>query len=113
MKKTRSLIVLLMVLFLVSCAVGNQQALTAKQQASVWLGVYNAQYDDVYSVMTNPLSTPVQRTMALKKKEILVQLWPLLKTFVATIDGGIAPTSEQVVNITELINQLTAFAIAR
>jgi len=110
LKRNIALLAVLLLLF-VGCA--GMQTMTTKQQAAVWLEIYNAQYDDVYSVMTNPNSTPAQKSMALKKKEILIQLWPLLRMYVATIDGGVMPTSAQVVSITELINELTAFAIAR
>jgi hypothetical protein len=108
----RNLAVLVAVLFVITaCATTTgTQTMTPKRQATIWLGVYNAQYDDTMSIMTNPNSTPAQKEMGKKKKAILTKVWPLLKTYVAIIDGGGTPSNSETVAITDLINQLTTLA---
>ena len=109
----RSVVLLMVMFFMVSCAGMQVGTTTPKQQAAIWLGIYNAQYDDTFSIMTSPLSTPAQKEIGLKKKAILTQVWPLLKIYVAVIDGGGTPSNNDTIMITELINQLTALALIK
>lgn len=96
---------------LVSCAtLGQTKPMTAKQQATVWMSVYNSTYDDILSVMKNPASTTAQKDLAQKKKAVLVQAWPLMKIYVAVVESGGVPTLAQTTAITDLINQLAILA---
>jgi hypothetical protein len=106
------LLVLMMAMVLMACPKNGTttQPLTAKQQATIWMDVYNATYDDTMAVMKNPASTPAQKDMAQKKKAILTQVWPLLKVYISVVDNGGTPSVESVAAITGYMNQLTALA---
>lgn len=101
-------LIILSFVLLTSCAVGlNTVSLTQKQQATIWMQTYNAQYDDTYRTMINPLSTEVQKSFARQKKAILTELWPLLIQYSTMVDQGLSPTEIQSTNIINLINKLT------
>jgi hypothetical protein len=103
--------VLLLLIVLIGCATNGGSKLTPKQNATVWMQVYNSTYDDTMLTMQNPLATPEQKNIALQKKAILTQIWPLLKVYVATVEGGATPSAEMEATLSGLINQLTALAI--
>jgi hypothetical protein len=95
----------------VGCATtGTTQAMTPKQVATVALNTYNQEYDNTMAVMTNPNSTPSQILIAQQKKVILTQMWPLLKIYTGTIDGGGTPSAQDTATLNSFIDQLTAFA---
>lgn len=98
-----------MVAIVFACAT-PQKPMTDKQQATVWMDYYNSVYDDTLRVMTNPASAQSQKNVALHKREILIQVWPLLKVYVSTVDSGGIPSSKDTAAIMDLINQLTAIA---
>jgi len=100
--------ILLGVLLLVSCAAAK---LETKQQATIWLNVYNAEYDDTMAIMTNPASTPAQREIGAKKKAVLAKIWPLLRAYVAVVDTNGTPDDQTVQRLTELINELSSYTI--
>lgn len=113
MKTKRIMIAVPMVMvmaFFLSCATTGTQPLTAKQQATVWMSVYNQTYDDTMATMQNPASTGAQKVMALKKKDILVKVWPLLRAYVSLVDSGGTPSATDTAAITDLINQLATLA---
>ncbi len=106
----KKVIVLLAAALFIIAACATMTGMTPKQQAVAWMSIYNAQYDDTMSIMTNPNSTQAQKEMGLKKKAILTQVWPLLKVYVAVIDGGGTPSASETAALTDLINQLTRLA---
>jgi hypothetical protein len=94
-----------------SCAsMQANKPLTAKQQAAVWMQIYNQIYDDTMTMAKNPKSTPVQKELVAKKKLILSKIWPLLRTYIAITDAGGTPPAEQSAAITDLITELTSLA---
>ena len=110
-RKFLAAIIVLCVLTFAACAgVRTEPPLTAKQQASIWLGIYNAQYDDAMFVMSSPAATAAQKDIAKKKKEILTQVWPLLKIYVSAVDNNGTPTASDTAQLVELINKLTTMA---
>ena len=97
--------------FLSACTLFTQtKPLTAAQQASIWMIVYNATYDDTMAMAINPSATPAQKEMVAKKKAILTPLWPALKIYVAVVESGGTPSAESTAYIVDLINQLAALA---
>jgi hypothetical protein len=102
-------VLLLLIIGMIGCATNGK--LTPKQNATVWMQVYNSTYDDTMLTMQNPLATPEQKNIAQQKKAILTQIWPLLKVYVATVEGGATPSAEMEATLSGLINQLTALAI--
>ncbi len=109
--RKKYLIGLLMLFVLVGCAVFNGKTeLTPKRQGVIWMGIYNAEYDDCMYIMNSPSATSGQKQMAQKKKVLLGKIWPLLKIYVSVIDGGGTVSLEDTQTLTVLINQLTALA---
>ncbi|HSW64881.1 MAG TPA: hypothetical protein VLH56_16455 [Dissulfurispiraceae bacterium] len=105
----KSAIILVFVVFLLGCATAGQQ-LTPKQQATIYMQTYNAVYDDTMRTMQNPAATPAQKQIALQKRALLTEIWPVLKIYVATVEGGAIPSAELEATLTALINQLATFA---
>lgn len=110
-KKINVLFLSLMLLTFMACP-GAQitKPLTAKQQAAVWMQIYNQTYDDTMRTAKDPKATSTQKEMVVKKKAILAKLWPLLRTYVAVTDAGGTPAVEQGAAISDLITELTSLA---
>lgn len=104
-------IMLCLTVMIAACATTGQQAMTQKQQVVVWMDMYNAQFHDVQIVLSNPAAPAAQRAMVLKKKDVLIQLWPLIVTSVDIVAKGGTPSEQNVTAITSLINQLTSMAL--
>jgi hypothetical protein len=100
----------MLIIGLMGC-VTNGKKLTPKQNATVWMQVYNTTYDDTMLTMQNAAATPAQKSIALQKKAILAEAWPLLKIYVATVEAGGVPAAELEATLTALINRLTTLAI--
>ena len=112
-RKLSSLIIILLCTVIVSCATTGttNTPLTPKQQATIWMDIYNAQYDDTVYLMST--DNPFNKIIGAKKKEILTQVWPLLKAYVSTVENNGVPTEELTTNILNLINQLTPIVGAK
>ena len=115
MRRNKSIYVLLLMVLiftLAACAaLETAQNLTPKQQLTVWMQVYNSTYDDTMTMANSPSLTQAQKDLINKKKAILTQAWPLLKTATIIIDSGGTLSEDQSVVINGLINQLTTLAI--
>jgi len=107
-RRLNSIIFCLLLVLSVGCATG--QVMTTKQDATILMEQYNAQYDDVYNIMTNPASTPSQRNIALQKKEVLIKVWPMLITYSNIVNSGGTPSDQDTAAIVGMINQLTAMS---
>jgi hypothetical protein len=95
-------------IFMVSCATGTQ---TTKQTALYFLDQYNAAYDSTLSMATNPAATPAQKDMVVKKKAILKQMWPALKTYTSIVNSGGTPSASDSKAIQDFVDQLATLAI--
>jgi hypothetical protein len=100
--------IVLLVGLLAACA--TTQALSPKQKATVWMNIYNAEYADTMAVMSNPNSTPSQREIGARKKEILTRVWPLIQVYVNIVESGGTPSEGLQNQLVFLINELTAAA---
>ena len=112
LKRNRELIVVLMSLVFVlsACVTTGLNVKTPKQQATLWMDVYNAQYTDTMAIMTSPYSTETQKAIGRQKKAILVQVWPLLTAYVGIVDSGGIPSDADTQAIMDLINRLTTMS---
>ena len=110
LKLRNNIILFVFMAFVLSACAAAPTTMTPKQQATIWMDIYNAQYDDTMSIMTNPNSTETQRSVGAKKKEILKVVWPLLKQYVTIVDGKGTPSMELETEILNQINQLTMLA---
>ena len=105
--KTKLLLIVVLFMFVLpSCAMVDTTKKTPKQQATIWMDIYYAQYRDTAAIMINPNSTKEQKDFGRKKREILIQVWPLLKAYVAIVDSGGVPSVEDEMAINDLIDQL-------
>jgi hypothetical protein len=113
-KNFRVLLSIMLIFFISSCATLNiNKPLTQKQQATIWMDTYHSVYTDSMTVMKNPNATPSQKEIALKQRDILIKVWPLLKSYTTLVDptnpdGAIQGGNEDA--IIDLMNQLTALA---
>ena len=110
MKKKITIIVAMFLIFTVGCAGWQVQQLTTKQQAAIWFNVYSSAYDDTMTMANNPMITPAQKELVVKKKAVLTQVWPLLKVYSAIVDSGGTPDAATTNQIINLINQLVGGA---
>jgi len=108
MKKQISIFIACIFMIVSCAAITGTKELTPKQQATVWMSTYNSVYDSAMATMTNPNSTQVQKDLALKKKAILTQIYNPLKLYVAIVEGGGVPATEDAKVINDLIDQLSA-----
>jgi len=109
-KRFNVLCLAVMLAVVVGCATTGitTKPLAAKQQASIWMIVYNSTYDDTMAMAKNPKATQAQKDMAAKKKVILTQVFPLLKIYAGIADTGGTPSVADAQAINDLINQLAA-----
>lgn len=105
-----SLLAVLMLCFIVGCATTSTQVSSPKQTALYFLDQYNSAYDDTLTMANNPSITASQKELVIKKKAILKQMWPLLKTYTSVVNGGGIPSPKDEATIYGLINQLTNLA---
>ena len=108
-KRIQVSLLLIMALALVSGCV-NGKVMSQKQQATIWMDTYNAQYDDCLAVLINPASTETQLAIARQKKVVLTQVWPMLRVYADIVDKGGTPTEQLISDISKLMNQLTNLA---
>jgi hypothetical protein len=116
--RNRKNLILFVLLVLVTAVVASGCVTTAnsppitqiESSSTVIMDTYLANFNDVKSVLENPNSTPTQRSVALQKRAILIQIWDILGPVQKTIDTGGTPSDADIQAINGLINQLTRVA---
>ena len=103
-------IVLAIMVMVSACATSQSPLVQAKSASTVIMDTYHAAYVDVRDTLNNPASTPSQRSIALQKRAILVQIWAVLKPYEDTIYKGGAITDMDMTAVNNLLDQLAAFA---
>ena len=115
------LVVVFMVAMLTACSVfqplpvetlgaPSEVVITPKQQATMWLDIYNAEYADTMAIMSSPTSTPAQREIGAKKKAILARIRIPLKVYVGIVDKDGTPDDKLMLELIGLINELATVA---
>jgi nitrogen fixation-related uncharacterized protein len=104
------IVLLVLVAFMVACAMQGMKPvseMTPKEKATWMMGVYNSQYDDYKSqaAISDSLTDEAREAMR-KKKEILTQVWPLIKMFNGYVDTGALPDREVEARIIDSLNLL-------
>lgn len=105
----------LMILAVQACGVD----MTPKKQLTMMYGVYNSQYtqymvttgytmDEVgqWEKKTSPVLTDDQKKILRKKKEILTQMYPLVKIYDSMVVGTIPYSSATEQELLNLVDQL-------
>jgi hypothetical protein len=93
----------------VSCAtlgLKSWSAYTPKEKALAILDAYNGQYNDTFSMASNPSITPAQKEVVRQKKATLTKVYPLIQVYVGIIESGKVPSQSQEQAILNLLNQL-------
>jgi len=108
--RRRVLFGLLLVLFLLGCAqlTGTQSPLSKQEQFIMSVkSFYISQYKDYEYLALDPSKLSEEQKIILrKKKEILVQVKPLIDTYDAMLKAGQTPTLAQEQAIIILLNQI-------
>ena len=108
--RSRIVFALVVMLLVSACASMDVKPMNAKQQATVWMDIYNFQYDDTMKLMTNPNATAEQKEIGRIKKDVLTKVWPLLKIYVEIVGANGTPSPQLTMEIIDLMNQLTTIA---
>jgi hypothetical protein len=75
----------------------------------VWmLGIYNAQDRDYRAMAAMPNLSDAQKKVLQTKKAIMVQAYPLIDAYRATVEAGGTPSAQTEQMILNLLNQLTS-----
>jgi len=85
--------------------------MTPKEKGAWFLGVYNSQDRDYRNMVVRTNLTNDQKNILRKKKEIMTEVYPMIKTYTIYIDSGAVPTKVVEDQIINLINDLTALAV--
>ena len=108
--RRRVLFGLLLALFLIGCAqiTGTQSPLSKQEQFIMSVkSFYISQYKDYeYMVLDPSKLSEEQKIILRKKKEVLVQVKPLIDTYDAMLKAGQTPTLAQEQAIIILLNQI-------
>ncbi len=111
-------LILLAVVFLVSCVTTNQDKglksfsdMSHKERATWMMGIYNSQARDYKAMVARTDLTNAQKDILRKKKAALTQVYPLISTYTTYIDSGAIPTRQVEDEILQLITDLTSFVV--
>jgi uncharacterized lipoprotein YajG len=106
MKRDRVLIVLLAVVLLAGCA--TTATLSPKAKATMILATYNAQTAHTVEMSNRTDLTEAQKEIVRQKREIILKLDPMVKTFGTVVGVGGMPPAEMEQEIYKLIDKLVA-----
>ena len=102
-------ILVLMVMFLCSCASLGMKPWgerSPKEKALAILEAYNAEFTNTMNMALKPDLTEGQKQMVRNKKALLIQVYPLIQLYLATVEAGGIPTIKDEQTILNLIDQL-------
>ena len=93
-----------------ACATNQTPLVQAKSASTIIMDTYHAAYVDVRDTLNNPASTQSQRSLALQKRAVLVQIWAILKPYEDTIHNGGTINDMDMTAINNLLDQLASLA---
>ena len=118
MLKERNLFVaLILLIFLAVCMTldinrpKSISEMTPKERGAWFLGIYNSQDKDYRNMVARSDLTNDQKKVLRDKKAIMVQVYPMIKTYNTYIDSGAVPTKAVEDQIIQLINDLTGLVV--
>ncbi len=110
-------LILLAVVFLVSCVTDQDKGLKSfadmshKERATWMMGIYNSQARDYKAMVARPDLTNAQKDILRKKKAALTEVYPLISTYTTYIESGAIPTKIVEDEILKIINDLTTLVL--
>ena len=110
MHKLRIVVPLLVLLVLVACTmslgVKPWAEQTSKERLTWIMGVYNSQDRDYRAMAQMTNLTDTQKSMMVKKKAVMTQLYPMIDAYRLTVESGGTPSKETEQTILNMLNQL-------
>lgn len=100
---------LLVVMILGACAtlgVKPWAERSPREKALVILQTYNSEYQNTMTMALRTDLTDAQKQIVRTKKEILTQLYPLVKVYLGVVEAGGIPSAMNEQEILNLIDQL-------
>lgn len=105
--------------FLVAGSIGGCQLdnlkpfseMSPKEKATFFLSVYNSSDVNYRAMAARPDLTEVQKETLRKKREIMVAVYPLLKSYSTYVEGGVIPSPELEQAVLNHIDQLTTLVV--
>lgn len=117
LKKRNLFVALILLIFLSGCMTLDINRpkpiseMTPKERGAWFLGVYNSQDKDYRNMVARSDLTNDQKKVLRDKKVIMVQVYPMIKTYNTYIDSGAVPTKAVEDQIIQLINDLTGLVV--
>lgn len=111
------LLALCLVVFLISCVTNQDKGLKSfsdmshKERATWMMGIYNSQARDYKAMVARTDLSNEQKDILRKKKAVMEQVYPMIKTYTTYIDTGAIPTKQVEDEILQLINNLTSLVV--
>jgi len=106
MIRKRSVLLVLILVFVAGCATVNVKPMSATGLATVTLQAYYTQAKQTEAMSKRTDLTDAQKDMVRKKKAIILRVDPKIKAYGRIIQGGGIPTNADVVEISNLIDEL-------
>lgn len=112
------LVVIIMLVFLSGCIFSLKgespkriDEMTPKEKATWFMGIYDAQDKDYRNMVVRSDLTNDQKEILRKKKEVMIQIYPMIKAYNVYVDSGAIPTKIVEDQIIQLVNDLVALMI--
>jgi len=116
-KNSVFIVFVILLMFLSGCITLNVNKpksvaeMTPKERGAWFLGIYNSQDKDYRNMVGRLDLTNDQKKVLRDKKVIMVQVYPMIKTYNTYIDSGAIPTKAVEDQIIQLINDLTGLVV--
>jgi heptaprenylglyceryl phosphate synthase len=104
----------LAVLLVGSCTFDNLKPfdeMSAKEKAAFFMSVYNSSDMNYRAMASQPDLTEVQKEILRQKKQIMIQVYPLIQSYNTYVDSGVVPSVELEQNILTNIDKLTTLVV--
>lgn len=111
MKRKANIAVVLFVLvaFVTGCGllgIKSWNDLTPKQKAIFFMNTYLSTANNVDTILKDPTSTPAAKASALKDKDTLTQVYPMIQAYKKYVDTGVMDVPVSEATILDLVNKL-------
>jgi hypothetical protein len=102
------------VLLVVGCTIDNLKEfgdMTPKEKAAFFLSVYNSSDMNYRAMAARTDLTEVQKEVLRKKRTIMIQVYPLIRSYLTYVESGVVPSVELEQQILTQIDRLTTLVV--
>ena len=85
--------------------------MTPKEKSTFFMGIYNRQYNDTVALASMPNLLEPQKEIVRAKKQMLTEMWPLIKAYDDIAVGGGVPSLDLESLINSYINRLIMLGV--